>query len=326
MPMKKLEDEFTKALHEKIPHRAELVKRVSDILHVEKESVSRRLKGDVRFSIDEMGKLAGELGISLDPLLRKEDAEQRLPMILEPPGSQQSITSLADRMEANLADFAELASAPFEFSHVFGSLPMDIVVNYNTLMKLFIFKWGHWFIGSEEFDDFGSWIMPDRFNTIKARYRNFRHAQARFTYIWDESMIWILVKEIDYFIKAGIIDEVNLGVIQNELHRVLSDFENHLRDIDNHPYQNVEMEFYVSTVHVGVNSWSLVSEKGRAAFFETHFSRTPVDHEPQLCASIAKWINSLKKTSFRASGSGQKDRRLFFQEQHRIIDATLSRA
>ena len=80
-----LHKEFIKELNNRIPQRSELVSKISDILHIEREPVSRRLSEKVQFSVREMGVIARELEISLDSMLYQNTPYHWIPLILESP-------------------------------------------------------------------------------------------------------------------------------------------------------------------------------------------------------------------------------------------------
>lgn len=324
MDRKFFDEEFIDALRKKIPHRPELVKEVSRILKIEKEPASRRLNGNVSFSVNEMGALARELSISLDTLLHKGDQLRWVPYIFELPWRQTSFDPLITLIEEHIARSKKICSAPrSEFGAVYGSLPLEFFMPYDELMKFFLFKWGVFFVGTDEFNDYASWEVPDRFYPIREKLSNLCINRGKVMYIWDDTMIWALVKELSYLCVMHTIDDESRERIRTELHRVLTDIEAYIKKLNDSAPMEPEVSFYISTVQIGVNSWYHISEKGYSAFFETHFTRTPLSEDPESCLAIREWINSLKTISYMVSGSGHKERRLFFEEQHRIIDSIL---
>lgn len=324
MAAKFFHDEFIEALRDRIPRRPDLVREVAEILKIEKEPASRRLNGMVNFSIDEMAVLARTLNMSIDPMIHRGDDMLSIPQIFELPWKQGSMDSLADMIDEHVAAGYKICTENTEFGMVAGSLPIEFFMHHEPLMKFFLFKWGHFFIGSSEFNDYASWEIPPRFYKIKEKVRKHCVAHGKVLYIWDDALIWVLVRELKYLSVMHVIDAENKEVLRKELHTMLSAHETWLKGLDDSGSEDVDITFYISSIQLGVNGWHLASSRGHVAFFETHFTRTNLLTDRDSCNKVKEWINALKKVSYMVSGSGHKERRLFFEEQHKIVDLFLS--
>ena len=168
--------------------------RISDILRLEKESVYRRIAGRVNFSVREMGILARELGVSLDSLLYRDKEFQWLPFRLESPQQFRSMDSFYEMIEFNQKCIGEITrDEPGETGNVYNSLPLEFFISSPLLTKFMFFKWGNYFVRSEEFNSFSGWELPDRVKAIAARCAGLYYIREAF-YIWDSSLVWTLVR------------------------------------------------------------------------------------------------------------------------------------
>lgn len=319
----KLTEEFIRELYRNIPLRAELVREISRVLKIEKEPASRRLNGSVNFSIDEMGILAKELNISLDSLVYKDDEHVNLPIILEFPWSKSSISPLFDTISNNLDVINKISTKPYELTSVFDSFPIEIFIHFPNLTKFMLFKWGHFFVGTDEFYNYSSWEVPEEFYGFKEKIKAWDQYVGRRFYVWDVSLIWIFVKEINYLVEMNVINKENKDLIKDELHSMLTYFEKYIKNLDDVRSKNIETYFYMSNIHIGINGLHIASEAGKAAFSNMHFFRSGLSFDSKSTKAVSDWMSSLIKISTLISGSGYKERHLFFKEQHGLIDYLL---
>ena len=319
-----LHEEFVRELCRRMPQRSELISKISDTLHIEREPASRRLSEKVQFSVREMGLIAQELEISLDAILDGNSQYHWMPLRLESPLGAGSMESLCVFMENTLDMMNGLVQqSPTEYGSIIHTLPLEYYIGYPHLGKFMFFKWGQYCIGTDDYNDFSTWEFPDRIiqlqETIKSLVTGIHHTM----YIWDESLIWTLVGEINYFRKMNVISIEDTKLIKNELKDLLFRLEKHLKgtlNMDMHP-QN--LSFYISNINLGVTSWYMFSENQKLSSFNSHFIFSANTNSQQGHIRLRDWIHSFKKISVLISGSGELERRLFFAKQHNIIDSFL---
>lgn len=316
-------DDFRDILRIRIPCRAELVRQVAEILNVERESVSRRLNGNVNFSVDEVGKLAKELDISLDSLLTKNKQLHWRRYILEKPSSATSLDEMAERIEQHLDRYDEIRAKKSEFGFLYTTPPIDLFISYPYLSKFMLFKWGHYYIDSSDFYDYVSWQTPERFTRIKVRFIKRPFDDGKIINIWDDAMIWTLCREIQNFYIMHTLLKEHVDYIRNEMHEMLSAHEAFVRKDTMGPENKLRYSFYISNIHIGLNCWYHMSDKEYMSYIHSNFIRTDISNNPEGCLAIRDWILSLRKISSLLSGTGQKERRIFYEEQHKIIDLLL---
>lgn len=319
-----LHDAFIGKLCKKVPRRADLVARISDILRLEKESVYRRIAGRVNFSVREMGILARELGLSLDSLLYRDKEFQWLPFRLESPQQFRSMDSFYDMIEFNQKCIGEMTrDEPGETGNVYNSLPMEFFISSPLLTKFMFFKWGNYFVRSEEFNSFSRWEMPERVAAIAERCAGLYNFREAF-YIWDSSLVWTLAREIDNFHRMGVITPEEKGAIKAELMNLLRRIEQALNGtyVSSVPFP-AEMSFYVSSINVGFSSSYFAAGDRHFATLQTNFSFSKIENSEEDFLRIKEWIRSFCNISTLLSWSGRIERRQFFESQYKIVDSML---
>ena len=318
-----LQEEFINALSVKIPKKADLENKISDILRIEKDSAYRRLSGKVNFSIREMGVLAKEFGISLDCLLRNNMEYLWVPLLLEQPQTQMSMDSLCDVMEAGVDVLSKITEEPTEAGCLYNSLPPEFFVHFPTLAKFMFFKWGHYFIGTEEFHNFSKWEIPERVLVYMDKLKKGFEFEKMY-YIWDNSLIWNVSWELDSLCKMHIVTQEEKNTIKEELKELLKRIEGFLNgNYVPHMRLPEDVDFFVSTVSMGFIACYYDSKERHSVSFRTSFSFAVVDDCDDSFYKMKEWIDSLKRMSTMLSKGGRIERRLFFETQFNTIDHIL---
>ena len=324
MVTKDLQSRFISALNQRIPQKVHLADEVSDILRIERESALRRLNGRVNFSISEMGLLASVLNISLDSLLRSDTECQWLPLLLQSPLKHRSMEYLYNMIETNISNLKKICQSPVEVGGVYNSLPLEFFAHYPLLMKFMFFKWGHYFVGTEEFNDFSRWEIPQNIAATVEKGQDVALNLGSPFSIWDSALIWTLSREISNFFRMHVITMQEKETIKQELKLLLIELEQSLNGTYSSNIPMIpETSFYVSTMNVGFTSSYAISEIGCFILFQTNFTFSVLEGCYKSFNQLKEWINSLKNISILLSNSGRIERRLFFEAQHKIIDLML---
>ena len=324
MKKKDLHDIFIEELQNRGIKKADLVYLISDILKLEKECAYRRLAGKVNFSVREMGILAKALNISLDSLLYQDLGLQWVPVILGLPSAYQSMDPLYDLLDSNIEKVREIGlDEESETGNVYHALPLECYVHSPILMKFVFFKWGSYFVQSEEFSDFASWEPPGRLLKIVEKFYDIYNFQKGF-YVWDNALIWNISIEIHNFHKMRIISTQEKDEIKNELKEFLVKLEMFLNGTYTPEFAlPPDYKFYVSAMNLGFTTGYFTSEKQSLALFKTNFSFSMSTDTSGNFKKMQEWVRSFCKLSTLLSEGGRIERRLFFNKQHKIIDEVL---
>lgn len=316
-----LSNKFINALEQKINKRSHLVSFVSETLEIERESASRRLNKSVNFTIEEMGVLALKLGISLDGLLYSNGEHFHFPsFIMHSPMKLESINSLVLKIESDLESLSRIIlSEPAEYGAIFNYPPLEFLLQYNYLLKFTYFKWGYYYTSSSCFEDFSTWEIPQKLFVLRERLVNIISKLEKAFYIWDNCVIWSFVNDIIYFASLGSLKKDDIKHIKAELHNMLYDFEDMLKN--NSVWKGPkEIDVYIADVNLGAGFSYLQSENYWCSSFYTYFVGAEFNSDYSTAIQLRNWMNSMKKVCTLISGSGVRERKNFFSQQHRIVD------
>lgn len=314
-----LNESFLNALKEKFPKQPALISAVEDILKIERESAYRRVRGTVQFSIREMGVLAQHLNISLDNLLVDDDTNVIHINILRP-RLESSLETRSKRVQTYLEKIKNIENSPnSEMGVAYSHVPMEFYSLYQNLFKFIYFRWGNYYVGPERYRDYAKWKLPEDIckyhSNILCMYSNIK----KFIYIWDKSIIWDLVKDLKYFASARMIEEEDVVKIKSDIHCMLNDLER-LIAVGGPESNSEKIEFYISHAKIGITYSYLWSEEYIASYITTLVIQSTINENKATCENVRQWIKSMKRVSTLISGTGDKERFLFFKEQHQIID------
>ena len=319
-----LHEEFLNALNNKITRRADLINEVADILKIEKDAAYRRLSGKVNFSLREAGIIAAKFNLSFDKLMHKPQDHLWLPFFLEYPMEVHSIDTLYDIIDLRMNWIGEITQGKVEAGNIYNSLPMEFYLFSPLLTKFMFFKWGNYFVGTEEFDNFSKWKQSQRIQELSLKLKKCYNFDKVY-YIWDESLIWNLCREISNFHKMNIITRNEMYEIGIALKDLLNKIEKTLNGTYFPQLQiTPDTDFYVSSINIGFISSYFISEDRYSISLLTNFSFSNIDDCPESFRRLKEWMDSFRKISVQISKSGRMERRLFFESQYKIVDQILN--
>jgi len=317
-----LHEGFLKALRAKVSQK-DIAATVGDILRIERDAAYRRLSGKVMFSAQEIGILASQLNISLDKLIRVDDEYIWLPFILEQPMKMTSMDGLLNMSESMMEHIRALKGGPIETGNIYCSLPLEFYLYSPILTKFMFFRWGYHFVGTEEFNNYSEWKIPERILGWPDKIREIYHVDKAY-YIWDETLISNLVREIAGFYRMHIITKKEMKEIKDQFKDMLNKIEQCLHGTYA-PSMVVadEGDFYISPVSLGFTGTYFTAGDSHVIELATNFSFSIIRDDPESFKKMKQWLDSFKNISTMLSRSGRLERRVYFEEQRKIIDSIL---
>lgn len=304
-------DDFINTLHLKFKKRSLLVNFIAENLKIEKESASRRLSKKVAFTIDEVAILSLKLDISLDSLLKKDEEINFSPIKVS------SSDELLDMVKVNISFIDTMSDKATDMGCIFNAIPIEFCVPFPYLCKFFYYKWECYAMPKKITANYSTWKLPDKVTELNAEIIRILNKYRKIFYIWDLSAIARHVQELAYFEKLNLIDSDDIYLIKNDLHKMLHMFE---AVADNQEkLVNGDISFYISDNYIDLNAYYYHNKEHLLCTSQIHFIKSAVGKNKIICKNIYNWINSMKDVSILISGDNEKERKLFFNEQHKII-------
>ena len=318
--------DFIEALEDKIPKKTELADFIAETLFIEKESAYRRLRGEVKFSLQEAFSIAMKLDISLDKVMVKVSphADGRREAI--------ELSKYFDvkydvdiSTEKALMFMEEMTSAAYsEYGAALRQIPFLLFYNYPLLSRFYICKYLY-HKNSPLSNTLYENVQESPLLTQLRRefYQLFR--KITYTYlIWQPNIISSLVNDISYFRSIKIIKESEVEELKDELHILLDDLEQLTAEGEYRETGN-KFDLYVSNIDIDLGYSYMETEKRQVGLFTAFVYFAISSEEETACANIKDWVKSMKQSSILISGSSIRERILFFEKQHEAVDTlTLS--
>ncbi|NDV83849.1 helix-turn-helix domain-containing protein [Bacteroides sp. 51] len=321
MKNKCLSSEFLFQLEKMRTTRPALVHEISDILNMDENSVYRRLRGAVKFSVDEIGKLARHYHLSLDELLSAypeggyEAWKMDLLLIADKDGLD------PDAIERNIPLINEFPNSQCtELGGSLGSLTRHFYMHHKHLWRFMHFKWGRYYSNVNTYSSFDAvQISPklaDLFEVHLSRWKNIKYA----FFIWDSLIFQKLVNDIRYYKSMDLLTEENVLLIKQDIIELLdvcekAAIEGRCRDI-------VErFEIYISPINIDTSQVYLRYGEHWNYSIEVHGIRPIITSKPNVCKEFSQSINRLKNASVLISKSAERERRRFFNQQYELLNS-----
>jgi len=317
-----LHNKLVKYLEDLPMKKKELVSFLSDLLCIEKESVYRRLNGKIIFTLPEFEVVTKRLDITVDRLMDKNPPYTLFSYNIMAPRSIHSLDVLIKEINLNRNMLGENHANSVEVGQVVDSLPYELFSYFDNLTKFMYFKWAYCFMENKFYSTYSEWEVPGDLILIQDEFLDFCLNFKNILYIWDKTIIPNLVSEIEFLYRIHILHKEDVALIINDLHDFLDNMENMARGAGNFKIKKPEeVEIYISNNYIGGTTAYYKSYENHYTYFKTPYMQTLMYEDLENYKKIYNWVNSMKKVSTLISGSGEIERRIFFEEQHKIIDS-----
>lgn len=313
--MKTINEALISAIHNQ--NEKELIPVLMTLLNLGKQSVYRRLRGEIPFTLEEASILSLNMGFSIDNIINQKNIDNNA-----------ISTGLSD--EADLQDtyigsinkFSRLLektrksknSALFSVSN---QLLYDCPIFFENLTKMKYFRWTHQRFNISDDLNFSDFLLPAPVTSaIKNLIYNYVSIETH-TIILDQSLLRTTITEINYFYERNLISVSDLELLQNELLQIIDELE--ILAIKGHYKSGSKVNIYLSSLSLENNCILLEDVDGICFQTELNTEESLFIFNPRLCYNQKKWINSLKKYSTLISESNEFSRSRFFKKQRDAI-------
>ena len=313
-----IQDKLIATIRENIPESTNLTNYLSDLLNIGRESVYRRLRGEINFTFDEVATLSQDLNFSLDNLIGiKKDANALFNIHMLQKIDYHDIYT--NKMLGYGKLFRESsAQMPTRARISANTIPYFFHVSYEALSKLRIYKWLYQNQKINPNDKYADYLVPQK--VIDAHKTFFKDIQTvpKITMIMDNNVFWSVTKDIEYFLKRNLLSDNDLIVLKQELHRMVDALEK-MAAIELCK-NGVGVEMYISAVDLEASYMHY--EYGDNQFSQVRiYSISAIDSfDAGICKIQKQWMESQKRYSVLISGSGEMQRFEYMNKQREYID------
>lgn len=310
-------DKIIRIIKEIIPEGTSIPCVLTDTLLLGKESVYRRIRGEVCFTLEEVVKLANKFQFSLDKALditRKETSYFSLTL----PNSTVKIEGYGDRLSSFISFFKKMKKDPNSMArYASNTLPYSFYFTHENLARFLYFKWLYQSGEDLSHMTVKDILIPKHVLDLQTQFVVETKCLSNSVFILDRNVFSSIKYDIECFYGLHLIDSEDIKLIQNELFSILDDLE---LMANNGAYNTgAKVEIYLSNIDLEAtySHFEYVDEQCAHLIL---YGISGVDTEStDVCEKQKIWIDSLKKNSTLISESGKMQRYGYLHSQRNEV-------
>jgi hypothetical protein len=312
-------ERFLETLSERYTHKSELVSAIMDILPLERESIYRRLRGDIMFTSAEVMQVASTWNISLDSITSMTPHKTRpfrfsmVDYIYPDEDDYKLLEKFVDTFELAAQD---PESKIIEVSH---SMPGSFYNKSESLLRFFTMKWRYKYGPPEETISFGEIVIPERMRLLEEAYVNNVQSISKVAHVFDTRFIKHLVDDLSYFHSIHMVTTDELAALKSELIDLMDYIEKAGLE-GRFPETGNELQLYTSHTWVGTEVILLSSKYQTLTVIKVLDRNGVLSSDRLVFDKIHNMAVSIMRSSVLMSLSNRLELTKFFDRQRSAIE------
>lgn len=320
-----MRDEWNKLLIDrilsKIPAHINPVNYLADKLNLSKESVYRRIKGEVSFTLDDIFILSADLCVSLDEIMYVSGSKDfrsrpvlfdfRSKNILDPKQLFFEIFSIYENGLKNMRHVKTEVVLAVNHLMIFSTVHLD------HLFRFHYYKWVHQFQHKPLKFRLADIEIPEEITALRERIKSDGIFVGDNTYILDRNFLKNSLLEVQYYYKRKLISDEELLLIQN-------DFSSYVDMIEGMVKEKIKSPIFSSHIYVPVfriESSGLYFKHGNTegCHFWIYSGSYTESKDCEVCKVYRTFLYSLKKYSTLITGCNEVFQAAFIDQQRQYV-------
>jgi len=308
--------ELLRAISSVLDTESNKMDRIMKITGLSKESSYRRLRGEVPFTFSESCLICKSLNISLDEIAATKNEKLTFGLRMDPDDLIEYNFQKLYEHEDSFNLFLDTAT---EVMTTWNVIPYSLLLPYDNLSKFYVFKWTYQTQKNNKGIKFGDLKLPDNIKNLVKELGNKTFTSADVTYIYDRNIFKSFLSELSHYHLLELISDNDLSIIKEEFLHLLGRLEDIARrGMD---YGENSASVYLSDIDFEHNYTYVKGTNFELAYIDNiYLMNTLISSNPKINKMHKYFIESLRKYSTLISISGEKERRLFFDEQRTLLD------
>jgi hypothetical protein len=307
---------------ENIPKNMKTVSFLMDALQLSRESVYRRIRGEISFSVEEVALLSTKLGFSIDEMLGKTKIGRAFFDLLSINTNESSevFLNMLKRYHSHIE--AVINSENGKIIMALNRLPPTFHVFFDNLFKFVYYKWLHQNDEISSKHPFSSVeIFPDLYS-IQEKIQIALKTISNISLIFDPNVFLGMIRDIQYFYQRRLICSEELDVLKNEMFMLIDFYENIAKTgtIDNN-----RAYIYLSPLYINANTCyvNLDQYTSQSIFWIMTVNPMFVSNQ-DVCLIHKRWLSSLQRQSILITLSNEILQAEFFDKQRKYVEKYLN--
>jgi hypothetical protein len=309
---------FLVAMAARYPRKADLTNALMKLLPLERESVYRRLRGDVSFTFEEVMQIARAWSISIDNIIcsspgRTKPFQYNMVNFVDPEEEDYKVIDDYHRMISLIA-----GDATGQMTEALNTLPTAFFYHSELLSRFLMMRWRFQTGAAEEIRTLREIAIPEELRKRQLSYCRHIATIPRIHYICDFRLFEYLTEEIGYFLSIRLIDSEDVAMLHDELLALSTRLEEVVTR-GHFPDSNGKLSLYVS--HTSFETgYTLYESKDILISMVRLFVLTAISsRNREAFLRLKRRSQSTIRSSVLISVSNELQRIEFFNRQREII-------
>ncbi|MCD7972662.1 MAG: helix-turn-helix domain-containing protein [Candidatus Azobacteroides sp.] len=306
------------AIEESLPKNSNYISRLANILGLTNRTVSRKLRGETQFNIEELMTLSRELGISLDGIAAVKGNGRHLMYLSAYDWSGE--TDYQAAIDEALAPYKIAAESSYSrYLVATSTYPDTIFDEFPLIAKFDYLKWLYFNKGYDQSLPLSEYAINREFHKT---YHDVVLKFKQSIYILSNHAMINLAEEVLYFYQLKLLAKEEVLQLKDSFFNLLGFLEDictkgHL------PGNRKEMTFYYSEMNLPNDLIIIDSDNVKMVRMMAFFHNTLMAKDPESIEIIRQWYNMYLRMANIISISGELNRIKFFRKQHADLEMKL---
>jgi len=302
-----------------IPKNIKPVIYLMELLDLSRESVYRRIRKDIPFSVDELTKLALTLNFSLDEIAEGSKRERIFfDLGLKNP------TNSVDSFSAMLQEYSFYINNLFKAKNSSVYMALNCIYPLYTVFfpELFKFHYFKWLIETQDNlpkNYFSNLTLPQELSILQQKIAEEIKNVRNVTVILSPNISLSIIKDIQYFYQRKLINKEDLEALKKDLLN-MSDFAEEVAKAGKLEGGNSQIDIYISIPYISSNTVYLEYDDVSEVHYWIYSNNPMVIRNSEISNIQKKWFLSLKKSSTLITQSNEILQADFFDMQRKLIN------
>jgi len=318
-----LNTNLAEKIFEKIPPNVKPIEYLMTTLDLARESVYRRKRGELSFSIKEIVKLSQELNFSIDEIIGTENQSKIIFDI-----QNNAMFSPEETFRSMLEEYFSLVKRKYEAHNVETIITQNqilpiFVLKFKHLFKFFYYKWMHQGYRVPLNFYYADIKVPVEILNLKDDLIWHINQINNYIFIIDPNTYIDSFKEVLYYYDRKLISKEDLFILKEEFVNLLRHTESLvLKGTNDH---GLSYQFYLSSLNVESNTFYVKYDDKIESFLWLYYVNPVKTNNKRMCATHKRWIDSMKRYSSLITHSNELLQAKFYNEQYNYIEQVSKR-
>jgi len=286
-------------------------------LNISRESVYRRIRGDISFTLEEVAKLSVELGFSIDELFT-QNVRSRVFFDLHTDNIQDPSDIYVTILEQYFQCALDMTYDTFiESIQIINQVSPGFIVFFDHLLKFSYYRWMHQHQETSLKYFYSDVVVPEKLISLQRRAIESVKRVQNTTIILDPDLFTNLIHAVQYYYRRRLINDKEFFEIKKDLLGLIDMLEN----IAQVGFYGSESKYniYLSSLNIDACSRYLRCEEQSKSLFFVNAVEPIIITNQTLCETHKKWLESMRKYATLITQSNEILQVRYFNKQRTHI-------